>query len=95
VNGALGVTYANWHLGPNVSIEPVAQIVASYRGRDGGAIGDPANTGYTRFLVAPGVAVSVNTWKLYADVEVPFYQHVNGNQLIAPAAFKMIASYSF
>ena len=47
------------------------------------ASGDPDNTGYTRFLVSPGIAVSVNTWKLYADVEVPFYQNVNGNQLVA------------
>jgi hypothetical protein len=94
VNGALGVSYANWHVGPNVSIEPVMQVVASYRGRDGG-VGDPANTGYTRFLVSPGIAVSVNTWKLYADVEVPFYQNVNGNQLVAPSALKLIASYSF
>jgi len=94
VNGALGVSYANWHVGPNVSIEPVMQVVASYRGRDGG-VGDPANTGYTRFLVSPGIAMSVNTWKLYADVEVPFYQNVNGNQLVAPSALKLIASYSF
>lgn len=95
LNGALGVSYTNFHIGPNVSIQPVMQVVASYRGRDGGAAADPPNTGYTRFLVSPGVAVSVNAWKFYADVELPFSQHVNGNQLISPAAFKLIASYSF
>jgi hypothetical protein len=36
----------------------------------------------------------VNQWKLYADVEVPVWQHMNGNQLIAPYALKFIASYS-
>jgi len=46
-------------------------------------------------LVSPGVALSVDTWKLYADVEIPISQHVNGNQLIAPAAVKLIASYNF
>lgn len=26
---------------------------------------------------------------------LPVYQHVNGNQLISPALFKLSASYSF
>lgn len=94
VNGAIGATYANWHLGASASLAPVLQVVASYRGRDGG-IGDLGNTGYTRLLVSPGLALSAANWKLYADVEVPFYQHVTGNQLVAPAAVKLIASYSF
>jgi hypothetical protein len=94
VNGAIGATYGNWHLGPTASLAPVLQVVAAYRGPDGG-IGDPANTGYTRLLVSPGLALSIDRWKLYADVEVPFYQHVTGNQLVAPAALKLIASYSF
>jgi hypothetical protein len=94
VNGAIGASYANWHLGPTASLAPVLQVVASYRGQDGG-IGDPANTGYTRLLVSPGLALSAANWKLYADVEMPFYQHVTGNQLVAPAAVKLIASYSF
>jgi len=95
LNGALGATYTNWHLGPNVSIAPVLQAVFSYRGHDGGAAGDPLNTGYTRALIAPGLALTVNSWKLYADVEVPVYQHVTGNQLVGSAAVKLIASYSF
>jgi hypothetical protein len=37
----------------------------------------------------------VDAWKLYGDVEIPVFQHVNGNQLIAPAAVKLIASYNF
>jgi hypothetical protein len=94
VNGAVGATYVGWKLGPNIAIAPVAQILLSHRGHDGG-IGEPDNTGYNRALVAPGVAVSFATWKLYADVEVPLYQHVTGNQLVSPAALKVIASYSF
>lgn len=95
INAAAGVTYTNWHLSPSVSVAPVFQVVLSNRGRDGGAIGDPQNTGYTRVLASPGISVSVNAWKVYADVELPVFQHVNGNQLIAPAAVKLIASYSF
>ena len=94
LNGAIGASYANWHLGPTLSLAPVLQVVAAYRGPDGG-IGDPANTGYTRLLVSPGLALSTASWKLYTDVEVPFYQNVTGNQLVAPAAVKVIASYSF
>ena len=94
LNGAVGVSYNGWKLGSSISIAPVAQVVLSYRGHDGG-IGDPENTGYSRALIAPGVAVSFKNYKIYADVEVPFYQHVTGNQLIAPSAFKLIASYSF
>ena len=95
LNAAAGMTYTNWHITPTVSVAPVVQVELSNRGRDGGAAADPANTGYTRILVSPGVALSVDTWKLYADVEIPISQHVNGNQLIAPAAVKLIASYNF
>jgi hypothetical protein len=94
-NAATGVTYTNWHLSPTVSVAPVFQVELSNRMRDGGQAGEPLNTGYTRLLVSPGVALSVDAWKLYADVEVPVAQHMNGNQLVAPAALKLIASYNF
>ncbi len=93
LNGAVGVTYNNWKLGPDVALAPVLQVLASNRGRDGG-VGDSANTGYDRLMVSPGISLAVKQWKLYADVEVPVYQRVNGNQLIAPYALKFIASYS-
>jgi hypothetical protein len=92
-NGAVGVSYNSWKLAENVELAPVVQVLASLRGRDGG-VGDPANTGYQRVLVSPGLSLSIDQWKLYADVEVPVCQHVNGNQLIAPYALKFIVSYS-
>jgi hypothetical protein len=92
-NGSLGISYNNWNFGPKATLAPVLQVLLSDRGRDGG-VGDPANTGYQRVLISPGLSLSVNQWKLYADVEVPVWQHVNGNQLIAPYALKFIASYS-
>lgn len=91
-NTAVGVSYDGWLAG-SAQISPVLQAIVSYRGRDGG-VGDPDNTGYTRLIVAPGVKADFGTWKLYADLEVPVVQHVNGNQLIAPVALKFIASYS-
>lgn len=93
LNAAAGVSFTGWKLAPNVSLSPVVQVLASIRGRDGG-VGDPDNTGYQRMLVSPGVSLAVDQWKFYADVELPIYQHVNGNQLIAPYALKFIASYS-
>lgn len=93
LNSAAGVSYdAGWTMG-TASIAPVFQAIVSWRGRDGG-IGDPANTGYTRLLVSPGLKVDFGTWRVYGDVEVPVAQTVNGNQLVAPVALKMIVSTS-
>ena len=46
-------------------------------------------------MVSPGVEVSSGPWRLYGDLEVPIYQRFNGNQLAAPALFKLIVSHSF
>ncbi|HWA31329.1 MAG TPA: hypothetical protein VG867_09530 [Rhizomicrobium sp.] len=95
-NTAVGVSYNNWSIGKDVGIAPVLQVIYSHRGRDGGPAGEPDDTGYDRALIAPGVAFSTSAnWKLYADVEVPVAQHMNGNQLIAPVAFKVIVSHAF
>jgi hypothetical protein len=93
LNGAAGVSYNDWNIGTDARLAPVLQVLVSERGRDGG-VGDPANTGYERAFVSPGLSLSVNQWKLYADAEIPVWQHVNGNQLIAPYALKFIVSYS-
>lgn len=93
LNTAAGISYdGGWTLG-HAQIAPVFQAIVSYRGRDGG-IGDPANTGYTRLLLSPGVRADFGTWKLYSDIEVPVAQTVNGNQLVAPVAVKFIVSRS-
>jgi hypothetical protein len=93
LNGAFGVSYAGWSIG-DAQFSPVLQGIVSYRGRDGGLAGDPDETGYTRFLISPGIKADFGTWKLYSDLEVPVAQTVNGNQLIAPVAVKFVASYS-
>ncbi len=93
LNGAAGLSYEGWLIG-TTQISPVLQAIVSYRGRDGGAIGDPDNTGYTRLLLSPGVKADFGKWRLYSDIEVSVAQTVNGNQLVAPVAVKFIASYS-
>ena len=51
------------------------------------------NSGYDRMLLSPGVEVAFNRWKLYGDVELPIYQRMNGNQLVAQQLFKFVVSY--
>lgn len=94
LNGAVGVSYNNFMIG-NAHIAPIFQMVASNRARDGGVNGNPGDTGYTRLIASPGFEIDQNAWKFYADVEVPAYQDMNGNQLVAPWAVKTIVSYAF
>lgn len=92
LNGAIGMSYVGLRFG-DLHIAPTVQLLVSDRGRDGGTAGDAANTGYSRLLISPGLEIDRDSWKMYADVELPFHQHVNGNQLIAPIALKFAVSY--
>jgi hypothetical protein len=56
---------------------------------------DPADSGYTRAILSPGVEFGMGDWSVYADVEVPVYQDYNGDQLAAPEAVKIIVSRNF
>jgi hypothetical protein len=94
LNAALGLSYNDAMLG-DVHVAPVVQLIYSRRERDGGPNGDPVNTGYSRLIAAPGLEFDRDAWKLYADVELPFYQDMNGHQLVAAAALKVILSRSF
>jgi len=78
-----------------VNISPVAQVIGSWRGRDNGAAADAGNTGYQRVLLSPGIEFHLHPVKIYADVEIPVYQNLTGNQLVAPALFKVNVSYMF
>ena len=95
VDGAIGVYYEPGAVGNRLALVPLLQLLGSWRGRDSGSEADPPNTGYSRLLIAPGVELKAAAWKLYADVELPIYQRVNGDQLTAPALFKVILSRSF
>jgi hypothetical protein len=53
-------------------------------------------------MISPGVEFTYvldnpnnKAIRVYGDVEIPIYQRVNGNQLTAPALFKLVASYTF
>ncbi len=95
VNGAVGIYYEPGSVGDRFSVTPLLQLIGSHRLRDSGPQADPDSTGYSRLLIAPGVELKAASWKLYGDVELPVYQQVNGDQLVAPALFKLILSRSF
>jgi hypothetical protein len=70
-------------------------MIYSHRGADSGPQADPDDSGYDRAIFAPGLALTVQDWKFYADVEIPVAQHMNGDQLTSPAALKFIVSHDF
>lgn len=66
-------------------VEKVAlllQLNTLWRGRDSGSEAEPDDSGGRYVFVSPGVSVSLGrSVQLFALVEVPVYQHVNGVQL--------------
>jgi hypothetical protein len=94
-DSALGIYYQGWHLG-TVGIFPVGQVLTSVRTIDhGSAASHPVASGFQRVLLSPGLEFDVHSLKLYADAEVPVYQHFNGNQVAAPVLVKVSVSYEF
>ncbi|HEV2332475.1 MAG TPA: hypothetical protein VGV16_04870 [Gammaproteobacteria bacterium] len=95
LDAAAGVYYGGWQLGAQSTLAPVLQLLASDRWRDSGPLASTAGSGYQRLLAAPGLEFDTGKLRLYADVELPLYQDVNGNQLVAPRLYKFIVAYSF
>jgi len=94
LDAAAGIDYKGWSVG-RVKISPVAQVIFSERTGDSGAAADSDNSGYQRILLSPGVEFHLHPVKLYADVELPVYQNVTGNQVVAPVLFKVSLSFMF
>jgi hypothetical protein len=94
-DAALGSYYNAGSIVGNDKIAPLLQLIGSYRVHDVGMAANPQDSGYRRVLISPGVEYDVNAVKLYADVEVPVYQNVNGNQLTAPVLTKLVVGYNF
>ena len=95
LDAATGVYYSGWEFGTKSSLAPVLQVLVSDRWQDSGPLASAVGSGYQRLLVAPGLEFDTGKLKLYADIELPVYQNVNGNQLVAPHQYKFIVAYSF
>ena len=66
------------------SIGFMLQLNALYRSKDAGAQAEPDDTGGKFLFLSPGVSYAVTkSTQLYAFVQKPLYQHVNGVQLTA------------
>jgi hypothetical protein len=68
----------------------VLQLNLRQRGRDTGAQAEPDNSGSTTVDVSPGITVGVGpSSTLYAYLQWPLYQKVNGIQLVPRQAFAL------
>ena len=93
-DSALGIDYQGYSLG-RVKISPVAQAIFSFRSHDSGDAANYNNSGYERLLLSPGLEFHIHPVKFYVDAELPVFQNVNGNQLVAPVLIKASLSYMF
>ena len=94
-DGAMGTYYNFGQVGLLSELAPMLSVLASVRAHDQGSEADPPDSGYDRILLAPGTEIGWKSFRLYADVEVPVFQFVNGHQLTTPYLIKTILSYSF
>ncbi len=102
LNTSLGASYDLGAVGPVTRVAPVLSLINSLRAHDSGTNADPLNSGYERLLIAPGVNMRLGKLRLYADIELPIYQHVNADvvpgqsgQLVAGHLFNATLSYDF
>lgn len=95
LDAAAGAYYSGWQFGRSSTLAPVLQLLMSDRLRDTGVNANPPDTGYLRFLAAPGLELDMGSVHFYGDVEFPLYQDVNGNQLVGREQYKLIASFNF
>jgi hypothetical protein len=94
-DGALGVYLNGISLG-HVSVTPIAQVLDGLRGHDSGsAAASPVASGYERVLLSPGIELDYQSFMFYADIELPVYAHVTGDQLVGADLVKVIVSYHF
>lgn len=92
-DAAVGVHYDN--LQQTYGIVPILQLAASFRGSDSGPFADPANTGYSRLYISPGIEADLfHGVQLYANLRIPLLTHVTGYQLVAPTLFEVTVGYS-
>jgi hypothetical protein len=72
------------------------QLNALYKGRDSGAEAEPEDSGSRVLSLSPGVTYAVTpTVQVYAFVQFPLYQHVNGVQLVADRSYAVGVSAQF
>lgn len=72
------------------------QLNAHYKGRDAGDEAEPEDSGSRTLSISPGVTFAVTpALQVYAFVQLPLYQHVNGVQLVADRSYAVGVSAQF
>ena len=46
-------------------------------------------------MLSPGIEFHIHPVMIYADVELPVFQHFTGNQMAASVLYKVSASWMF
>ena len=102
LDASLGASYDLGAAGPITKVAPVLSLINSLRAHDTGDNASSLNTGYERLLIAPGINLRAGKVRLYADIELPIYQHANSDvvpgasgQLVAAHLFNATLSYDF
>jgi len=107
IDAGVGLTYNLGAVGGLSKLAPVLQLIGGSRDADSGTganPGNPNNSGYRRLLIAPGMDLRLNKFKLFVDISVPVFQHTNidpagltdGNgsgQLVASAIYRFQIGY--
>lgn len=76
--------------------EAMLQLNLQYKWRDKGVNGEPADSGGRAAFLSPGLSWSASRdTSIYAYVQLPVYQYVNGVQLSMDRAAVVGASYRF
>lgn len=92
---SIGSYYSLGRVANFSKVSPMLQIITSKKSSDSGLNADKSNSGYSRAFIAPGVELNFAQFKIYADVELPIYENVRGNQLEVARIFKLILGYKF
>jgi len=94
VDADAGVYYNDWAFG-GWKVAPIGSAIGSIRWHDQGWASASSDSGYRRFLLAPGLEVSRGNWTAFADVAFPIFQYYTGNQLAAAQLYKFNVSWKF
>jgi hypothetical protein len=95
VIGVAGTYYKGWTSAGGTRMVPLVQLTAAYRGHDGGTMGHPEDSGYTRLVAAPGLQIDVSQVHIYVEAGFAVHNNMSGNQLVAKQLYKINLSYGF
>lgn len=96
IDGAAGLYYGGWRFSAATRLVPLLQVEGTYRRHDGGLLGHPEDSGYTRLYVGPALELDAGPrTRIYAEVAQAVYSNMSGNQLIARTLFKVSVSVGF